>query len=403
MLFIGEVALGTFIFARPDRLLRPWLSWLLGRGPRCLVAMAWALVFFFFYGVLQALRGWLILGHEPIVVLQNSVFNIYPLHIFWGVWIGQAHDALLRSVLRWLSWINGIYGSLYILVLNRLDLSLPWAPSVPLFGQPGGSAVALLGLLSLEPRPMWFWPLLLLNLLVLLGLQVRGEWLAFGLGLLIWLALRRDLSRFVLFGTMVILTLFLMYTFELRIPAPQLRGGEISLRGVTARVLAPLNAEAAAELIGEQAYSLAGTITGWRVAMWQTLWTEVHRDSMSALLGLGYGYPLYRLLAFLPEGNRTPHNAFFYALSYGGWLGAMFFFAFQFALGYTIYRATIQVRNPFGLALWIGLFASAFFGNFFETPFNAVPFYLLMGYNLAPLTENRARGSVSRPLPTARR
>lgn len=397
--FIGEAVLATFIAIRGSWVVRTWLALLLGYGPWALSASAWALTLFFFYGAFQVARGLLLLGHEPIVVLQNFVFNVYPFYLFLGFWVGQTRPTLLRTLVRWLAYANGIYGTLYVIFLNRLNVTVPWAPDVPLFGQPGGSALALLGLLSLEPRPARVWPLLVLNFFVLLGVQVRGEWLAFGAGLLVWMLLRRDLSRVALVGATAILILSSMYALDIRIPAPENRGGEISVRGVIARVLAPFNPEAAATMIGEEAYSMAGTITGWRIPWWMSIWAEVHRDATSALLGLGYGYPIYSLWPWIPEGIRSPHNAFFYALGYSGWLGVVFFFVLQFSIGYAVYRAFIMTKNGFGLALWVGLLLSGMFGNFFETPFGAIPFYLLMGYSLAPLNKVYARIKSPRPLP----
>ncbi|MER3523037.1 MAG: hypothetical protein C4326_02975 [Ignavibacteria bacterium] len=401
--FIGELILGAFVIIRGNRVLRTWFTWLLGYGPRALLVLAWASALFFSYGILQAMRGVLLLGHELIIVLQNFVFNVYPLYLFLGLWVGQARPALLRNVVRWLAWANGIYGTLYVLLLNRLDVTLPWAPDITLFGQPGGSALALLGLLSLESRPVRVWPLLVLNFFVLLGVQVRGEWLALGAGLFVWMVLRRDPSRVALLGATAVLLFAAMYALDLRIPAPETRGGEISVRGVVARGLAPLNPDAAATLIGEEAYSLAGTIMDWRVPWWLSIWDEVHRDVISALLGLGYGYPLYSLLPFISEGIRTPHNVFFYALGYSGWLGVIFFFTFQFSLGYAVYWASMSSKNHFGPALWVSLLCSALVGNFFETPFGAIPFYLLIGYGLSPLSQAYARANSSHVLPTTRR
>ena len=402
-LFISEIVLGSFIFLKVNRWLRPWTSWLLGQGSLYLIAIAWSLVLFMLYGILQALRGLLLLGHDPIVTLQTLVFNVYPLYIFLGLWIGQSKPDVLRFVIRWLAWANAIYGMAYILYLGHLDLSLPWAPGVLLFGQPGGSALALLGLLSLEPRLARVKLLLALNFFVLLGIQVRGEWLTFAIGFVIWLALYHKLKRLIVWSIVIISVFFLMYTLDIRIPSPFLRGGEISIHGVIARIIAPIDPEAAADLIGKEAYDMAGTIIGWRIPWWLSIWNEVHRNNSSTLLGLGYGYPLYTFLSIIPEDVRTPHNVFFYALGYGGWLGVIFFFVFQISLGLALSKVAVQSKNIFGFILWAGSLGGAFFGNFFETPFGAIPFYLLIGYSLAPLTPVYALGNYSYLLPAARR
>lgn len=389
-LFIGEIVLLMFALLRPNRIWRLWLAWLLGRGRWTLGIIIWVFSLFLFYGLFQAVRGWLLLNHDLAVVLRNMVFNIYPLYLFLGFWVGQLRPDLLRRVVWWLAWVNGIYGTLYILFLNWLDISLPWAPEVPLFGQPGGSALALLGLLVLKPQLARAWLLLLLNTFVLFGVQVRGEWLAFSVGLVLWAIFNFKLLRLVRWIFVILLFFVLMYILDLRIPAPILRGGEISIKGIVARVLAPFNPEVAAELIGNEAYSLAGTITGWRVPWWQVIWNEVHQGNLAvALFGFGYGYPLYALTPFVPEDVKTPHNVFFYALGYSGWLGVVLFFGFQFLLGYALYKSAVRSHNFLGLILWAGMMSSALVGNFFETPFGAIPFYLLMGYSLASLSLNK--------------
>lgn len=402
-LFVGEIGLGAFALLRPDRLFRPWTSWSLGRGPLPLVFLSWALTLFLLYGVWQLLRGILLLGYEPTLALQNFVFNFYPLYLFLGLWIGMAKPDCLRSVVRLLAWANGIYGVLYMFVLSRLNLFLPWAPDVPLFGQPGGSAIVLLGLLALEIRLIRLWPLLLLNFIVLLGLQVRGEWLAFALGFIVWLIWRRDLWRPAFFGSIVALMLLLMYLFDIRVPAPEHRGGELSVKGIIGRLVSPFNPKSAVELVGEEAYSMAGTIVGWRIPWWKSIWDTVHSDPMLALFGLGYGFPLYQLFDEIPEGVRSPHNVFFYALGYGGWVGVIFFLAFQGVLGFAAYRVATLGGTPYGTMLWFGLLGSALFGNFLETPFGAIPFYLLIGYSLASLTGKYAHTAIPHLLPAIRR
>src|SRR4249919_3901257 len=57
---------------------------------------------------------------------------------------------------------------------------------VPLFGQPYGSAVALLGLLAFEPQLGRAWHLIALNCIVMFWVQIRAEWVGFAMGSLVF-------------------------------------------------------------------------------------------------------------------------------------------------------------------------------------------------------------------------
>ncbi len=384
-LFIGEMALGAFFLSRPGAVLGRWFSWLAARRVNPLSSLAWSLAIFLFYGLFQVLFG-LRKGHDLLSTLQNLAFNVYPLYLFLGLAVGLRHPSLLRKAVWWLAWFNGIYGVLHVLILNRIDLFLPWAPDVHLFGQPSGSFVALMGLMAFEPRLHRSWLPLLLNTFVLLGVQVRGEWLAFVLALAVWAFLRGRLLRLAVLSTGVLLLLAVFYITDLRLPAPEQRGGEISVRGIVARVVAPFNPDLAVELVGEAGYALAGTIVGWRIPWWMEIWHAVHADSITALLGLGYGYPLWSVFPIIPEGIRTPHNIFFYALGYTGWLGVFLFVFFLASLIVALYRAARRSLNgELAFALSCGFIGRALFDNYFETPFGAIPFFLLAGFGLAPL------------------
>jgi hypothetical protein len=81
---------------------------------------------------------------------------------------------------------------------------------------------------------------------------------------------------------------------------------------------------------------------------------------------------------------RTPHNVFFYALAYGGWVGAVLFFVLQAAVAKLLWKASKISGTPCGLAIWALFFCGAFFGNAFEAPFGAIPLYLIAGLAAAP-------------------
>lgn len=383
-LFIGEVSLAIFLLTRPRERIGILFKWILSY--KYYFFLSFSLFCLFLYGIFSWARG-VLLGYDFIVALQNLVFNIYPLYILFGYWVGQKYPQLLSVGILNFAWLNVIYGFLYMFWLGQLDTTLPWAPEVFMFGQPTMSVVAILGLLTFGKATIGNLILISLNFLIMLGIQVRGEWMAFVVAISVWIIiylkkvkkLLLAISGFLLIGS-------LLYLLNIKIPAPVTRGGEISIHNIVARFIAPFDPMLAAQIIGEEAFGFAGTILEWRIPWWRSIWEEVHQSFTTSVFGFGYGYYLWSLYEIIPEGVRTPHNVFFYALGYGGWIGVLVFFAFYFALGYSLYKIYKRFLNKealFAFSMWAGLSSSAFFGNFFETPFGAIPYYLIAGYGLA--------------------
>ena len=71
---------------------------------------------------------------------------------------------------------------------------------------------------------------------------------------------------------------------------------------------------------------------------------------------------------------RTPHNIFYYALGYSGWIGVAIFFALQLTCASMLWRVYRLTGQAYGLAVWAATLIAAFFGNVMETPFGAIPF-----------------------------
>ncbi len=379
-LFIGELYLATVVLARPRRLSGLWKH--AARGALPLRKLAWALALVMAYGLFEIVRG-MDLGYPPTSVLSGSVFNIYPVFFLIGIVVGRRDPRLPRRLALILAWANGLYGLLYVLVLGRMDLPHPNASYVPLFGQPTGSAIAILGILLLMPRD-WHhaWLPLLLNSFVLLSLQVRAEWVGLVCALLAlgWFMprLRPQLSR----GLVAIaLLLSVMLLANVRLPAPVTRGEVISVRDMTARVVAPINKETALAL-SPDANMYAGTVE-WRTQWWREIWKTVHGEGWRTAFGMGYGYPLTELVPYIDDERlRSPHNVSLFALAYGGWLGWAVFAAFLLAvfdLLWKVHRRWDARLGAFGIAVAVLTVVQAHFSNLFETPYGAIPFYLLTG------------------------
>ncbi|MDQ4144963.1 MAG: O-antigen ligase family protein, partial [Actinomycetota bacterium] len=373
-LYLGELSLAAFVLAKPSLSVGRWFKAMLAPSP--LSGVSWSFYALFFYGIFEVLRG-ISLGYPPITALQSFAFNFYPLYFFLGLWIGGRRPNFLPKFVRAFAWWNGIYGVAYMLFLHQLPFFLP-GTEVPLFSQPTGSAIALVGLLCYERRLMNAWLPILLNCFVLLGIQVRAEWAGFVAALLLWGWLAKRLSRVLAGVAAVGLLLLLGALLDINLPSPR---GEIATRELIGRGIAPVNPELAAQYT-EEAEVYAGTVS-WRTAWWSAIWNAVHDEPETALIGLGYGYPLATLALEVPPIIRTPHNVFFYALGYSGWLGVVFFACFQIALGRLLWRAR-GASQLFGLAVFVMGLTISLFSNFFETPFNAISFYLLVGIAAAP-------------------
>jgi len=176
--------------------------------------------------------------------------------------------------------------------------------------------------------------------------------------------------------------LIIGFITDFQMPAPSTRGGQISTRDIIGRVISPVDPELAAEY-SETAKTTAGTAE-WRIVWWRAIWNTIHDSTETALIGEGYGYPLADLVGYSERDIRTPHNVFFYALAYGGWIGVVLFFALQATVAHLLWLGSKFSGTPCGLAIWALFFCGAFFGNAFETPFGAIPLYLISGLAAAP-------------------
>lgn len=381
-LFVGEGALGAFLVMKPGASFRRWFAGLATSS--VLTPVSWALYAFVIYGLFQALRGVVLEGYPVVVAVQSLVFNLYPIFLFLGLWVGLRNPDLLPRLVRWLAWFNGIYGVFYILVLSRLTLLNPGSPQVPLFTAPGASVFAILGLLIYFRNPRRDLPLLIMNALVLLGLQVRAFWVAFVVGVLVWGLVKHQFTRIIGAAMALIVLLSVAYVLDVSLPATNEGRGEISARNIIGAALAPIDEDLASEYT-DAANRFSGT-TEWRKDWWAGIWRSVHENPTTTLIGHGYGFPLSDVVTFI-EGRsdlRTPHNIFFYALGYGGWIGIVLFGLLLTSLARLLWRSYRASGDPFGLVILVMGYTIASFGNYLETPFGAIPFYLLLGLATTP-------------------
>ena len=382
-LFIGDLTLAAFIFLRPRKLFDPWLKALTNGGP--LGAVSWILLISISYGIFQVIRG-VLLGFSPVVAIENVVFNVYPLFLFLGLWVGARRPELLLRYIQVFGICFFLYAPLYLLFLHNIQLMMPGADGVPVFGQAGGGGYIILSLLCLDPKPGRWWPVMTMGAIVLLAGQVRAEWLGTCVALLIWGVLSRKMNRVAMIGVGIFAVLLIGFLLDVNLPSPGERGGAISSTEIVARGLAAVSPDLARDMTGSDNVSFyRGTIT-WRQNWWKAIWQNSQENYTNLLIGPGYGFLLRNLVTYLKDSGelRTPHNVFYYALGYSGWIGVTIFLSLQAACGMLLWRVYKATGQSWGLAVWASLLLAAFFGNVMETPSGAIPFYLTMGLFVGP-------------------
>jgi len=393
-IFIGEVVLAMLFISGPKFDARSWYRTFLEFPVLKRVSLLYGL--FLAYGVVQIVHG-VLTGNPPLVAVRDLTFNYYPIYFFLGLTAGLMRPDLLPRLLRGFAWFNGIYGVLYLFVLNRIDWFVPGVSDeivpVPIFGQPIYSFIALLGLIAYE-KDLWRSSHLLgLNAFVMLGMQFRTEWFAFAVGMITWFIVTGQGKRLLQAAAILSALFCVMYITNFSVPGPEGRGGgDISIRQLTDRAIAPFRADTsdAKAAAGIGAESQESTFV-WRTVWWLFIWNAVHSSLNTTVWGFGYGYPLGDLAPYLAgEFIRTPHNEFFYALGYTGWIGVVLFFLFEAEILRLLWRVNRATREPFGVPFWVSMMAYGMFFPLGETPYGAIPFYLIVGWIAAPvLLESR--------------
>jgi hypothetical protein len=379
-LFVGELFLGMFAVSKRREFFGRWIEALKGR--RSLRIPFLILTAVLFYGIFQTARG-LSSGFDTVHALRNLAVNYYPLFLLAGLWMGKRRPDFLQQFVRILAWTNGIYGFLYVLVLDRIPVIVPWISDTPLFGQPYGSVIAILGLLAFESKPLRVWPLLLLNMGVLMGIQVRAEWLGLAVALVVFAVFGKRKAALLKLASFATLLFLVMSVFHIGLSTPESLAGEKSTEGIAARAVAQVDPYSAAEYLIPRTAPFTGT-AAWRHERSREILEKVNGGDFTRLFGLGHGFPLFSPGFDAGSDVRIPHNMFISTLGYEGWIGVLLFFGLQSILGMWLVRLFRDTGRIYGLLVWTAMLASSMFVNFFEEPFGAIPYYLIVGMSLAP-------------------
>src|SRR5258706_16478271 len=76
-------------------------------------------------------------------------------------------------------------------------------------------------------------------------------------------------------------------------------------------------------------------------------------------------------------------------LGYTGWIGVILFFLLQREILRLLWRVNRTMRDPFGVPFWVAMMTYGMFFPLGETPYGAVPFYLILGWLVSPLLHER--------------
>jgi hypothetical protein len=382
--FVGEVVLGLLLLTRCKDVLGSLFGAMTSENQ--LSKFAWCFYLFACYGAILVLRGFA-LGYPVKTTLQGLVFHLYPFYFFLGLWLGRRDPNFLAKFFRWIGWVHGVYGILYVTLLSPLTVAEEGLQTneIAVVGQPYGSAIILLGLLTFEKKTRHLVVPLILNAFVLLAMQVRGEWVGFFLGFVIWSVLSKKITRMLIGFVAIALLLGVGYVSDFEIPAPATRGGKVSTRNIIGRAMSAFDPDSASKY-SDTADETAGTVE-WRKMWWEAIWDTVNKSNFTFLLGFGYGYPLTGLVTYLEHETwlRSPHNIFFFCLAYGGWLGVALFTIFQLAILRMHWLTFKLTGSAFGIGFQVACLFNGLFTNFFEAPQGGIPYYTLTGLAVAPL------------------
>ena len=348
-------------------------------------ALGLALLVFTLYGVWQVGRG-ILEGGSTLYALKLFIFNYYTLYLSLGIWVGLRAPDFLRKLLHVLAWVHGIYAVVWLVVLRQFaDLTPGTGP--PLFGIPLGGQVAILGLLCFERNLRPFWPVLVLNIAATLAMQQRAAWLGLAAGMLVWGVLTGRLRRIAAMGMLGIVALGLIEVSGVQIKFGDHNSDVSVSRDILSVIIAPIDIELANQL-SPRGRAKEGTVE-WRQKWWREIWRSVHSGSMVEAVGHGYGFDLWGLApddvrAGQAEEIRTPHNIFYFALGYTGWVGVALFAMLQIAILKLLWRSFRVSGQPWGAAFWVLSMTMALVEQSVDTPYRAIPFYLLIGLSIAP-------------------
>jgi hypothetical protein len=344
-----------------------------------LSGVTWALLALTIYGLGEVVHG-LMTGSRPDTVLEVFVFNICPWFIFLGIVAGMERPLAVKDYILFMAYYHAIGTPLYYLFLRHLPLP---SGADGLFA-PGTGSMILLGIFCYEKNLGRLWFPILVCSFDTIAAEMRADWVGLGIAVVVWGIATGKLQRVVSMTAILVMLLGIGFVADFKIPGLPGRGGEISARDTVGRALSSIDPKLAQEY-STNAGVYAGTVQ-WRENWWKAIREQVFKSPATTAFGLGYGYPIKDLVAYLRGADiRSPHSVFYFTLAYSGLVGVFLFAILQAHLlnfFWHVYRRTKQI---FGFAFAIMMLVNAMFGNLFESPQRSLPIYIVYGMCMGPL------------------
>jgi hypothetical protein len=395
-LYVGELALIACLLLLPHRvMLRPYL-----REPVAQVLLAWML--------LGAALTLVHLRAHGATAVRDAATWYYAAFAY----VGYAFAARAQDWRRFLHLLGLAFVAHLFFRLVALSGAVNLAGLFPtalgsdvrlLILRPDASSVHLAGgfLFTMLLARYYGWPpgvrwaLAVPHLLVVVALQVRAAYVALAL-LCAYLALTLRLRRVLQVGLVLLLPLAVALLLDVRVDAGrQTLAATRILEEV--RTILPFSGPAAYEH-GASRTSVANT--GWRLEYWGWILRENTRGVRALLLGKGFGPELSPERG--PEGrwtgpnrerpNRNPHSIALTVFGRMGVVGLGLWLAFHGLFFRSMLRWQAAARRAgqrwqsdlatFQTGYLILILGTALFGVLLESPFMAIPYYLLLGASL---------------------
>lgn len=378
-IFIGEFFIARAIYQNHRRWIQRFIDDLFHM--RLLATSVAAVIL---WGVFEILRTYYV-GKTPILAaLKTFTFNYYPLVLIIGMALGA--DLRVADFVRFWRRFSMLYGIGMVIWPFLRRQTLPWNEDVSLFTGPSMAAVVPVSILALWPYLRdwkWKYPALLLAMGPIFFAPGRGSLLGMAIGLVC--------VAFVSVHRVMVITLVMGSIFVVAsiigpmIPAAGGRGAENldPIFGI-ARVVATFNEPAAARMLRDAGYpaaaedmEVAAGTASWRKELWMGAVNSLNTFKLQ-MLGQGHGADLSR---YTPGGEdiHTPHNFVVYAVFYTGAIGLAFFGLMMCAILMRGYFIPDRNMRAFLFSFVAMVSLMALVGNMFETPFGAIPFYLVTG------------------------
>jgi hypothetical protein len=85
-------------------------------------------------------------------------------------------------------------------------------------------------------------------------------------------------------------------------------------------------------------------------------------------------------------------------LGYTGWIGVALFFAFEVGILRLLWKVNRTTGEPFGVPYWVAMMTYGMFFPLGESPYGAIPFYLITGWIAARILFDSQLSPDKKPL-----